>query len=367
MPEPKGVETDQELVKRGIEAQHTWVHAEDRVVADDGAQPPPPAPRAETPVAGEPVAPPAPVTEPLAAPAAGATAAEVIEFIDALIGDGDTAPVHRIPTNARIPLEVDGKIVYKPIAELREGGMRLEDYSGKTREVADARRELEEHAARLITDGARLKAREEWVAEEAAKLREAQKSPEAWEKYLAHLARLDEDPEYKRTFDDALEGRERRAEDVANQAARRQGAIAEGVATVSDWILEIGNEPEYLHVDLDRVRELYATTLQEGGARKLDPDAIRAIFASEAQLAARPDPSQATRITALQAQVDALTAAAASAAAHNAATSHAVQRDRAVPVATGAPAAPTPADKKVAPFTPRQLPDVNRDWAARRD
>ena len=355
----EGVANTGELEKQARETRDGWVKSGKPA----GTATPPPEPPA--PAAPPAPTPPAPATEP---PGPGASAAEVQEFIDAIIRDaeGETpAEVLRIPLGARIPLEVEGKIVYKPFKEIRDGGMREEDYHGKTTEVAQSRRQLEEHAARLVADRARLEARTQWLTEEQQRLRDAQKDPAKWEAYQNHLRLMAEDPEYAKTFEDALVGRERTAMDRAEEAALHQEIVAEGIAQAADWILEIGNEPAFASVDLDRVRVRYADELQRGTAG-LDPAAVRRIFDSEAQYLS-------SSLTPLQEQVKALTAQVAQLRGtdqtgdHNRATEHALKRAAAPPVVTGQPAAPAAPDKKVAPFTPRQLPEVNAAWAARRD
>lgn len=349
------------------EVVRDWV--KEGAAVPDAPTPPPPAPPAAPPVVA---APPAAEAPPPAPPPA-ATATQVADFIEALIGEGDdVAKLEKvkIPLTARVPLDVNGQVIYRPFKDVREGGMRLEDYHGKTMELAEQRRELESHAANLIADQARLAAREQFIEEQNAILREAQKSPEKWERYQEHLARLESDEEYRKTFEDALEARERRAAEAAEVGISHQQQVDEGVSAVAGWMLELGEDKKFANVDLDRVRDIYAADLREGRA-KLDKNEVKAIFEREAQLAPKPETSEAARVTALEAQVAALVSqrtATDAAAAHNAATEHAVQRgQRTVPVNTGQPAAPSSADKKVKPFTPRELPDVNREWAARRD
>jgi len=274
--------------------------------------------------------------------------------------------VLRIPTTARVPLVVDGQTVYRTASELREGGMREADYTNSQKRLAAERRELEEHAGRLIADRARLEAHELWITEERTRLREAQKSPEAWERYQAHLGRLAEDPDYAKVFDDALTGRERAAEDVATAAARHREDVGEGIAMAATWMLELAQEPAYKDIDLDRVRERYAQDLEAGKAT-LDRGAVEAIFKAEADQVLRTVGPLQQQIAELRDQVTALQGRTVEAAAHNKTTQHAIERAAAPPVNTGMPAAPGPADRKVKPFTPRELPDVNREWNARRD
>jgi len=211
-----------------------------------------------------------------------------------------------------------------------------------------------------------MQAREKWIADERKRLAEAQKSPEAWERYQNHLRLLAEDPEYAKTFDDALAGREMAAEQEAEAAARHRELVGSGVAQAATWMLELAAQPAFAGVDLDRVRELYAHDLETGRAT-LDRAYIERIFQTEADQAHRAVAPLEARIAELSAQVQALQGQTDAAAAHNRTTQHALERGKAPPVTTGLPAAPAPADRKVKPFTPRELPDINREWAARRD
>ena len=361
----KGVENASELEAAAQSIKDEWSRKRDEPVDTPAPPPPAPPPAPDTPpVAAE--APPA--TPPAATPPPADQTPE--EFIEALIreAEGDTpAEVLKIPANARIPHKVNGEIVYRPAKEALTSSMREQDYIGKTQEVANARRELEQHANQLIADRARMQAREKWIAEERARLFEAQKSPEAWDRYQNHMRLLAEDPEYARTFEDALEGRARKAEADADAAAQHQNRIAEGVATAADWILSIGDEPAFRNVDLDRVRQVYATQLETGQAA-LDQNAVRRIFEAEAQyLTSSLTPLQ-SKVAELEAQIARLTTAANDpTAAHNRQTQHALGRAKTVPVTTGSPPAPSAPSRKVQPFTPREWPEVNAEWNRRRD
>lgn len=368
------IENAAELERGNKEKHNAWVQGANgpaehaaALEALRGAEAPPAAPAAAPPA--PPAAPAAPAAAappaPPVAPAPGASAAAVVEFIDALIDEAGTQKL-QIPATARIPLEVNGEIQYVTAAELRKRGMLEADYRLKTEEVGNARRELEEHAGRLIADRARMEAREQWIADERKRLQEAQKSPEAWERYQNHLRLLQDDPEYAKTFDDALKGREMAAEDAAEAAARHRELVGEGIAAAATWMLELAAQPAYAHVDLDRVRELYARDLETGKAT-LDRGYVERIFQAEADQAHRAVGPLEARIAELSAQVAALQGQTDAAAAHNRTTQHAIDRGAAPPVNTGLPAAPGPADRKVRPFTPRELPEVNREWAARRD
>ncbi len=371
-PEGAGVTNVAELEAQNREALENWSRGTRGTAT---GEPPPAAPGAgdapPTPPA-QPAAPPAtPPAEPPATPPAPAPAAPpptVEEFIEALIAEaqGDTpAQVLKIPKSARIPHKVGGEIVYRPAGEALTSSMLETDYHGKTTELAEARRELEQHAAQLIADRARMEAREQWIKEERQRLRDAQKSPEAWERYQNHLRLMAEDPEYAKTFDDALDSRERKAEDAAAEAAAHQDAVRQGVAQAAAWIDEAARDPKYQYVDRERVTDIYAALLEKGQAG-LDQGTVKAIFDREAQyLSSSLTPLQ-RELADLRAQVQRLTQTDP-ASVHNSTTQHALARAQVPPVVTGAPAAPAPTPRKVAPFTPAELPERNAEWARRRD
>ena len=346
MPDP-----ELSLAQQARELTDAWTKA-DQPPATDTA-PPVEAPPTE----------PAPTTEtPPAEPPAPPTPAEA-EYIEALIREaqGDTpAETLKIPVTAKLPLKRGTETIYEPAKDVLESGMRWEDYKAKTREVGEARRELEDHAARVLADTARLQAREKWIEEEKARLREAQQDPEKWERYQTHLTRLAEDAEYAQTYKDALAHRERLAEDEATAAARYEEAKRTGVQQATTWIMETAQDPKYRGVDPDRVRLIYAQQLERGVAG-LDPSAVEAIFAQEAQYLSSASPLT-QKVAELEAKIAALTNGN-TAAQHNAQTAQVLRRAAAPPVITGAPAAPSIPPSKVPPFTLRELPDVINRWA----
>jgi hypothetical protein len=361
--EGAGVSNTSELEAQARAAREAWTKG--APVTPPAPEPPPaPAPvPPPTPAATQPPPPAGAAPEP---PAAGATEAEVQDFIDAILRDAEgdkPAELLRIPLAAKVPLTVNGEVVYKPFKEFKDGGQMLEDYSRKTAEVATQRRELEQHAANLIADRARVEARARYVEAEKARLEQAFKDPAQMEAYGNHLRLLAEDPEYARTFEDAMRARERDAMDAADEAILKREVVLEGAGQAADWILQIGREPAFAAVDLDRVRLAYAAELETGKAG-LDPTAVRRIFETEARYLSSSASPLEQEVAKLRAQVATLTDPAA---AHNRATEHALARGKAPPVVTGAGAGPGPSDKKVPKFSPRELPDVNAAWNARRD
>src|SRR5882762_2066680 len=127
------IENAAELERGNAEKKDNWVKAADgvkehadalkSVAVELGLETSPPVVAPAKPaVPAAPVAPVAPAAAAPLAPAAPATTAQVLEFIDALVDEAGKE-VLRIPANARIPLTVDGQIVYRTAAELRKGGM----------------------------------------------------------------------------------------------------------------------------------------------------------------------------------------------------------------------------------------------------
>jgi hypothetical protein len=359
-----GVGNVPELEQVARQVKDDWVKAGKAAPEPAPAPPAPAAPPPPPPAAAAP-APEPPPSAPTA-PAPPATAAEVEEFIEAILAEAEgdkPAEVLKIPAKAKVPLKVNGEIVYRPAKDALASSMLEEDYSRKQATLGANRRELEQHAATLVADRARVEAREKFLNEEIGKFRDAQKDPVKWEAYQNHLQLLASDPEYAKVFEDALKGRERAAVDEVEQQTRDREALVQSVSEAAGWIIDIGNEPAYQHVDLDRVRAIYSQALESGQAG-LDPEVVRHIFEQEARYLTSSTSPLAVENAALRAQVASLTDPAGQ---HNRATEHALKRAAAPPVVTGQPAAPAAAEKKVKPFSPRELPDVNAAWNARRD
>lgn len=289
-------------------------------------------------------------TEPVAVPPAGASAQQVAEFIAAKQGEAD----FQLPKGIRLPLKRGETVEYVPVEDLMAGGMRERDYRLKTAELGQQRRETEAAAARVA-------AREQWLAEQDAEMREAQKDPAKWEAYQETLRLYETNPLFRQRMDEALEAREVKAENEVYRQRDFEAVKQQGIEMARSWIADLATE--FPGVNPDRVRLQYADALKAGA--QLDPAVVRAIYQREAGYVQQVTGPLATQLADLKAQIAAIQASKA-AETHNATTQHAVARGRTPPVATtgspAAPALPAPGER----FGMRELPDRNSAWAKQR-
>jgi hypothetical protein len=299
---------------------------------------------------------------PATVPAAGASAQEVQEFIDAQLADGSP---FKLPKGVRLPLKRGDTTVYDPVEEIQKRGMLELDYRHKTAEIARQRREHEAAQTRFAADQARIQAREQWLAEQEAEMREAQKDPEKWEAYQELQRMYQTNPRFRQVMDDALAKRETDAENAVYQEREYQTQVQEGVTLAATWIEQLASDPKYQGVNPDRVRVRYAQALTAGQAT-LDPGEVRALYEEEARYLADSQSPLQKQLADLQAQVEALKASQA-AEKHNAKTTHALDRAKTPPVAaSGRPPAPAGAPK-AGRFGMNELAERNQAWASQRD
>ena len=296
-----------------------------------------------------------------AAPAAGASAQEIHEFIEAQLGDQP----YKVPKGVKLPLKRGDTVEYATVEELQKRGMLELDYRHKTAERAREKRENDTLRARLEADQARTEAREQWLAEREAEMVAAQKDPEKWESYLEMQRRYKEDPQFRKVMDDALAKRESDAELAVYREREHTQTVQQGVELANSWIDEVGADPKFAGVNPERVRVRYAQALSAGQA-SLDPGQVRAIYEDEARYLADSQTPLMRELADLKARLAAVEAGKA-AEKHNAATSHALSRAKTPPVAaTGRPPAPATAPK-TGRFGIQELAERNQAWANQRD
>lgn len=294
-----------------------------------------------------------------AAPAPGASAAEVQEFIEAQLGEG----TFQVPKGVKIPLKRGDTIEYATIEELQKRGMLELDYRHKTAERAREKRENEAIQTRLAATEARVQAREQWLAEREAEMREAQKDPEKWEAYQDLQRLYQSNPQFRKVMDDALAKRETDAELAVYQGRDYQAQVQEGVELATSWIDQFASE--FADVNPERVRVRYAEALSAGRAR-LDPEFVRGIYEDEARYVTSTTSPLQQQLADLKARLAAIEDAKG-AEKHNATTAHALSRAKAPPVAaSGRPPAPAgaPATSR---FGMNELVERNQAWANQRD
>lgn len=292
-------------------------------------------------------------------PAAPASADDVQEFIEAQLGDQP----FKLPKGVRLPLKRGDAVEFAPVEELMKGGMLERDYRIKTAETARRNREVEEERRLVAVERARIKAREDWLAEQEALYVEAQKDPEKWEQYQEHQRMLQTNPRYRKTWEDGLRQRETDAELATVHERAESDAIESGTTQALEWIRAAAVDPAFAGVDAERVRARYADLLSSGRAQ-LDPAEVQYLFQQEADYLQRSVAPVLTKIATLEAEIQALKTGKA-AGQHNATTAHAITRAKTPPVATGqppAPAAPAPGGR----FGPRELAERNAAWSRQR-
>lgn len=300
----------------------------------------------ETPAlpAAEPAAP-APPAEP--APADTPTAAE-IEMIEAMLDDKP----FKLPKNVRLPLKRGDKVEYEPLEQVQRERMLKRDYDARMAERAERDRQYAAERARFqVEQEALKKERDDFLA--------AHKDPEAYQRFVEHQQRYADDPEYRKTYDDAMAGRTDRAELELVREEREQAEVEREAQTVVGWIQDAATR--FPGVDAKRVQGVYAMMLETGRAQGT-PTEIEELFKREAAyIAASP---AAQRLEKMQQQIDELTEKKA-ADAHNAITDHAVARAAKPPTAPAGGGAPAPAPPpKGSPIRSRDgLDERGNAWA----
>jgi hypothetical protein len=293
-----------------------------------------------------------------AAPADGASAQEIVDFIEAQLGEGET---FKIPKGVRLPLKRGADIEYVELEELQRRGMLEKDYRHKTGELAQERRAYEQRQTQMQAQEARLRAREEWIQEQEELAREAQTDPEKFAAFEEHLRQYAENPYYRKNVDAALRQRETEAVNEVYRQRDDQEVVSSAVEAAIGWIDEIAGDEKYQHVDKDRVRSLYAQRLSANQAT-LDPAEVRALFDQEADYLSRSVSPLQQQLADLKAQVETLQASTAG-KRQNETTAHAVNRAKTPPVITGSSAPGSGQRPEPKPFGIRELPDRISQWA----
>lgn len=296
-----------------------------------------------------------------AAAAAGQT---VSEFIEAQL---DGKPF-QLPKGVQLPWKRGTESGFAPIEELQRGGMLERDYRIKTAQIAAQRRQYDTLVQEQQAREARMAAREQWIAEEEARVKASFADPDALSRLHDHFDRLKTDPEYRQLYQDAQNKRETEAENAYFRQTQEQAAVQETATQVASEITRIVGE-QYPGVDPERVRQQMAYALQAGQA-DLSEATIHRIARMEAETVHRSVQPLRSELDAMKlelADTRKQLAAAAKAEAHNANTQHVLDRSKAPTTApaAGNPPAPAKAPKRER-YTSDKLPDVLREWSARR-
>lgn len=288
-----------------------------------------------------------PIVEPVVAPV---TPAEEIEWFMGRDAQGNE---FKVPASFEIPLTVDGEVSWVTIGEAQKGNMRQADYSRKTTNAADARRAGEKAQREFAANSKRLEAERALLQQDRDDLLSAASDPDAFE---AHARRM-QDPDYKRLYEEAREGRlatlELKFSKEEADAETRLAATADATTRVLGWIDGFSRDPRFSGlVDPERLRDNFGNALQAGTA-EISETAVEQFFLAEAAAVTRATGGSAAndaRFAEMQAKLDALQG--------NATTQHAVTRAAAPNVA------PT-GGKSISPM-PAPQPKVRHVLAADR-
>lgn len=294
-----------------------------------------------------------PATAVTSAPTSETVAAVVEEFIEARRGDKP----YQIPKDVLLPWKHGKQNGYAPVTEVLASDMQERDYRQKTQAAAEQRRQNDITAARL-------QAREEALKTEAEALRSAMLDPEKLEQYNAHFEMMAKNPLYRKQVEDAQASREDRAELAIIRENEQQEVLRASAESLRNTIRETGSQ--YPGVDPERAIEIYRKGLISGDIKEINEDSIHQVYKQEADYSNRLVAPLQAEMTALKAQVAALTGAKA-VEAHNASTDKKLAQAKAAPVvaATGSNTAVGPSNQPTAfkPFTDKDYPDKIREWS----
>ena len=262
-------------------------------------------------------------------------AADAIEEIEALLGDQPT----KLRADLRFKVGKDGQEV--ALKELLKSPLLMRDYTRKTQQIAEQRREMERRDVEV-------QARAKLLASNRERLMQAYaQGGDALAREMRHQELMETDPDYRQRFEESEEFR------VAQEVSAYEQTVAtqEQARTVADNIRGYIAQACQQHPELDPadIEAQYRAALTSGDAR-LHADDVDAIIARERQRLSRVTAPVSQELAALKAELAALKAER-QVQQHNAATAAAMDKTKAP--AVGKPAAggvPVPAPIK--PFNP---------------
>jgi hypothetical protein len=335
------------------DAQDKWI--QDGTIADAPVTDSTPVidttPTPEFPVVAESVAAPV-VAEPVIAATpetVAAAATEQEEFIEGMY----KGQPYKIPKFVELPLERKGVKTFASIEKIRETGMFEQDYRIKRAEEAAAARNAD-----LAVRAANARALEaEKIAQERAdQVKTAMGSPEEREKYEGFVYQYNNNESFRKTVDDAREGRLMKAEAAVYSDEELQTAMQTEADKIRATITDFGQK--YPRVDPEVVRMNYSRDLQGEAPPPISTEAIEWYYKQEDAKAARVAAPLESELGTLKAQVASLLAAQA-AGAHNSKTERQIART-VNPVA--APASGSPPAPVVPKITGKTTEERTQSW-----
>lgn len=293
---------------------------------------------------------PAPVSPDAATPDAQAQAtADAIEEIEALLGDQPT----KLRADLKFRVGKDGQEI--SLKDALKSPLLLRDYTRKTQQLAEQRREMERHDVEV-------RARGELLAQNRQRLMDAYaQGGDALAREMRHQELLEGDPEYRQRFEESEEYR------VRQQMEAYEGTVAtqeRATNAADDARRYIAAEcAKYPALDPAEIEAAYATALQAGRA-DLNASSVDRLIQRELQRVHRVTAPVSTELAQLKAELAALKATQ-TVQQHNAAT--AAQIGNAKAAAVGTPSAgQVPITPGLKPFNPDtdDLQEYKRRWRA---
>lgn len=278
-----------------------------------------------------------------------AAAADAIEEIEAILGDQPT----KLRADLRFKVGKDGQEV--GLKDLLKSPLLMRDYTRKTMQLAEQRREMERRDVEVQARATRL-------ADNRQRLMQAYaEGGDALEREMRHQELLEHDPDYRQRFDESEEFRVQ--QDV--QSYEQKVQLQDHSRTVADNIRGYIAQACQQHPELDPsdIENAYRIALTSGEAR-LHADDVDAIIQHERQRLSRVTAPVSQELAALKAELATLRAQT-QVQDHNAATAAAMGKTRTP--AIGRPAAgAVPVAAPLKPFNPDTDDPVEwkRRWRA---
>lgn len=287
---------------------------------------------------------------------------------------------HELDPNLLIPMQRGRETVHFPLSQVIRFSMNHRDYTAGRERNETRAQELARKERELEIQARRAQVREQQLNEEYERYRRAMEGddPAEQERMLRHRELMRTDPEYRKTYEDALAKREYDAQrEVESELSQYEEAqsLAQDVSAFIDTF----GARHFPDVDPEAVRQAYGEALQSGKLRWPDgdvspaerdeilrtlvPQQLRTLFEAEAQRITNARQPVLSELEQMRAELAELRAAQG-ASSHNSRTAAALARSRnrvAVPAPGGSPpaAGAKPAAK---PFTSRELEDRKSEW-----
>jgi hypothetical protein len=278
--------------------------------------------------------------------------------------DGKPYPV---PKNLTFKLKSGTQVSERTLEDLHRGGLREADYTRRTQETAQLRRQLEQRMTQADAQFAAAKERESWLKEREQEMIEAQKDPQKWEQYQETMRLYQSNPAFRKLYDDALSARESKAQLTSFEEAALQREVIGGAEQALGWINELA--PQYPTVNPERVRFLYGYALEHGQMNGNTMESVRSVFEGETQYLTSAANPMKEQMDAMRAELDALKAAKET-DSHNAHTARVLDRAKAPNTAPGGGGPPAPgriAERKPIPPDRRAQEEAISAWSKVRD